>query len=49
MLLYIYGGGFMAGDSSEKRYDGASLAARGIVVVTTNYRLGVFGFFSTPS
>jgi len=48
VLLYIYGGGFMAGDSSEKRYDGASLAARGIVVVTTNYRLGVFGFFSHP-
>ncbi|MEP7129770.1 MAG: carboxylesterase family protein [Sphingomicrobium sp.] len=48
VLLYIYGGGFMAGDSSEKRYDGAALAARGIVVVTMNYRLGVFGFFSHP-
>lgn len=48
VLLYFYGGGFMAGDSSEKRYDGAALAARGIVVVTTNYRLGVFGFFSHP-
>src|SRR5438309_4208709 len=48
VLLYIYGGGFMAGDASEKRYDGASLARRGIVVVTINYRLGVFGFFSHP-
>jgi para-nitrobenzyl esterase len=48
VLLYIYGGGFMAGDSSEKRYDGAALARRGIVVVTVNYRLGVFGFFSHP-
>ena len=48
VLVYIYGGGFMAGDSSEKRYDGAALARRGIVVVTINYRLGVFGFFSHP-
>jgi para-nitrobenzyl esterase len=48
VLVYIYGGGFMAGDSSEKRYDGAALARRGIVVVTMNYRLGVFGFFSHP-
>jgi para-nitrobenzyl esterase len=48
VLMYIYGGGFMAGDSSEKRYDGAALARRGIVVVTVNYRLGVFGFFSHP-
>ena len=48
VLLYVYGGGFMAGDSSEKRYDGAALARRGIVVVTVNYRLGVFGFFSHP-
>ena len=46
VLVYVYGGGFMAGDSSEKRYDGAALARRGIVVVTINYRLGVFGFFS---
>ena len=48
VLMYIYGGGFIAGDSSEKRYDGAALARRGIVVVTVNYRLGVFGFFSHP-
>src|SRR3954453_19373543 len=38
----------MAGDASEKRYARASLARRGIVVVTINYRLGVFGFFSHP-
>jgi para-nitrobenzyl esterase len=48
VLVYVYGGGFEAGDSSEKRYDGAALAARGIVVVTMNYRLGVFGFFAHP-
>jgi para-nitrobenzyl esterase len=48
VLVYVYGGGFMEGDGSEKRYDGAALGARGIVVVTMNYRLGVFGFFSHP-
>ena len=48
VLVYIYGGGFMAGDSSEKRYDGAAMAKRGIVVVTMNYRLGVFGFLVHP-
>jgi para-nitrobenzyl esterase len=48
VLVYVYGGGFMAGDSSEKRYDGTALAKQGIVVVTINYRLGVFGFFSHP-
>ncbi|MBV9963365.1 MAG: carboxylesterase family protein [Parafilimonas sp.] len=48
VLVYFYGGGFMAGDGSELRYDGESLARRGIVMVTVNYRLGVFGFFSYP-
>ncbi len=48
VLLYIYGGGFVGGDGSELRYDGESLARRGIVVVTTNYRLGVFGFLALP-
>jgi para-nitrobenzyl esterase len=48
VLVYFYGGGFIAGDASEPRYDGASMARRGIVVVTTNYRLGVFGFFAHP-
>lgn len=48
VLIFVHGGGFMAGDGSEKRYDGAALAARGIVVVTVNYRLGVFGFLAHP-
>jgi para-nitrobenzyl esterase len=49
VLVYFYGGGFVAGDGSEKRYDGASLASKGIVTVTVNYRLGVFGFFALPA
>ena len=48
VLVYFYGGGFVAGDGSEWRYDGASLAQKGIVVVTVNYRLGIFGFFAHP-
>jgi para-nitrobenzyl esterase len=48
VLVYYYGGGFVAGDGSEPRYDGASMAALGIVAVTVNYRLGVFGFLSHP-
>ena len=49
VLVYFYGGGFVAGDGSELRYDGASLASKGIVTVTVNYRLGVFGFFALPA
>ncbi|MDQ3291276.1 MAG: carboxylesterase family protein, partial [Bacteroidota bacterium] len=48
VLVYFYGGGFVAGDGSEPRYDGESMAKRGIVSVTVNYRLGVFGFLSHP-
>jgi para-nitrobenzyl esterase len=48
VLVYFYGGGFRAGDGSEPRYDGEAMAAKGMVVVTLNYRLGVFGFFSHP-
>jgi para-nitrobenzyl esterase len=48
VLVYFFGGGFVAGDASEPRYDGANMAKKGIVVVTVNYRLGIFGFFSHP-
>ena len=48
VLVYFFGGGFVAGDGSEPRYDGESLAAKGIVTVTVNYRLGAFGFMAHP-
>jgi para-nitrobenzyl esterase len=48
VLVYFYGGGFLAGDGSELRYDGESMARNGILSVTVNYRLGVFGFFAHP-
>src|ERR1044071_7604881 len=46
VLVYFYGGGFVSGDRSEPCYDGESMAAKGIVVVTVNYRLGIFGFLA---
>jgi len=48
VLVYFYGGGFVAGDGSESRYDGESMAQKGIVSLTVNYRLGVFGFMAHP-
>ncbi|HSJ66844.1 MAG TPA: carboxylesterase family protein, partial [Anditalea sp.] len=40
--------GFVAGDGSEPRYNGESMAKQGIVAVTVNYRLNVFGFLAHP-
>jgi para-nitrobenzyl esterase len=48
VMVWIYGGGFAAGATSEPRQDGEQLARKGVVVVSFNYRLGVFGFFSHP-
>lgn len=48
VLVYFFGGGFIAGDGSEPRYDGESMATKGIVAITVNYRLGVFGFMAHP-
>ncbi|WP_428666008.1 carboxylesterase/lipase family protein [Runella sp.] len=48
VLLYYYGGGNAAGDGSEPRYDGEAMAKKGIVVVTCNYRLNIFGFLAHP-
>lgn len=48
VMVWIYGGGFAAGAASEPRQDGENLAKKGVVVVSFNYRLGAFGFFSHP-
>jgi len=48
VLVYVFGGGFQNGDGSEPRYDGASMARKGMVAVSVNYRTNVFGFFSHP-
>jgi para-nitrobenzyl esterase len=48
VLVYIFGGGFQNGDGSEPRYDGESMARRGVVAVSVNYRINIFGFFVHP-
>jgi para-nitrobenzyl esterase len=48
VVVYNYGGRSVAGDGSEPRYEGAAMARKGIVALTVNYRLGVFGFFAHP-
>ncbi len=48
VMVWIYGGGFSAGAASEPRQDGENLARKGVVVVSFNYRLGIFGFFVHP-
>ncbi|HKT86021.1 MAG TPA: carboxylesterase family protein [Novosphingobium sp.] len=45
VMVWLHGGGFVAGSSHEQpSYDGARLAGRGVVVVSVNHRLGAFGF-----
>jgi para-nitrobenzyl esterase len=48
VMVWIYGGGFQAGATSEPRQDGEQLAKKGVVVVSMNYRLGIFGFLAHP-
>jgi len=48
VLFWIYGGALSSGSSRDPLYDGSRLADRGIVVVSINYRLGVFGWLAHP-
>jgi para-nitrobenzyl esterase len=48
VFVYLYGGGFNEGSGSVAINDGESLARKGLVVVTLNYRVGVFGFLAHP-
>lgn len=48
VLIYFNGGGLLAGSGSEPRYAGQSMARKGVIVVTANYREGIFGFLSLP-
>ncbi len=49
VMVWIYGGGFTAGGTSEARQDGEYLARRNVVVVSMNYRLGMLGFLALRS
>jgi para-nitrobenzyl esterase len=48
VMVWIHGGAWTRGSGATPTYDGAMLAKKGVVVVTTNYRLGVFGFLAHP-
>ncbi len=48
VMVWIYGGGFTTGGTSENRQDGQFLARHGVIVVSMNYRLGLFGFLALP-
>jgi para-nitrobenzyl esterase len=48
VMVWIYGGGFVLGQTSVPLYDGARLAEKGVVLVSVAYRLGVFGFLAHP-
>jgi len=47
VMFWIHGGGFSGGGSSEPRHNGDFLPQKGVILVTINYRLGVFGFLAT--
>ncbi|MBI1198591.1 MAG: carboxylesterase family protein [Phenylobacterium sp.] len=48
VMVWIHGGSQTFGYTGSPLYDGATLAARGVVVVTVNYRLGVLGYLAHP-
>ncbi|MGC2332222.1 MAG: carboxylesterase family protein [Candidatus Acidiferrales bacterium] len=48
VMVWIHGGGFDHGTGAAAGYDGENLASKGAVVVTINYRLGIFGFLALP-
>jgi para-nitrobenzyl esterase len=48
VMVWIYGGALTRGAASLPSYDGAELARKGVVLVSFNYRLGIFGFFAHP-
>ena len=48
VMVWIHGGGFVAGSSSEPRQDAGNLSKKGVLIVSMNYRMGVFGFLAHP-
>ncbi|HLX43002.1 MAG TPA: carboxylesterase family protein [Bryobacteraceae bacterium] len=48
VMVWIHGGALTRGSGSLAAYDGEELAKKGVVLVTINYRLGIFGFFAHP-
>ena len=49
VMVWIYGGGFTAGQTAIPAYDGTSLAKKGVIMVSVAYRVGPFGFLAHPA
>jgi para-nitrobenzyl esterase len=49
VMFWIFGGGFNNGSAADPDFDGRNMAARGVVLVTVSYRIGVLGFLAHPS
>ena len=47
-MVWLHPGGYTSGSGAAPGTDGEALAKKGVVLVTINYRLGIFGFFSHP-
>ncbi|WP_259069982.1 carboxylesterase/lipase family protein [Mucilaginibacter sp. X4EP1] len=48
VFVWIYGGGFGSGGTAVPIYDGEAMAQKGVIFVSVNYRVGVFGFMAHP-
>ncbi|WP_064457762.1 carboxylesterase/lipase family protein [Streptomyces hygroscopicus] len=48
VMVFVHGGGFVAGSTRSALYDGSAFARDGVVLVTLNYRLGIAGFLDLP-
>ncbi|UBU08358.1 carboxylesterase/lipase family protein [Nonomuraea gerenzanensis] len=48
VMVFVHGGGFVAGSTRSTLYDGSAFARDGVVLVTLNYRLGIAGFLELP-
>jgi len=48
VMVWIYGGAFNGGGAGDAIFDGTHFAKKGVVLVTFNYRIGVFGFLAHP-
>ncbi|RZK41425.1 MAG: carboxylesterase, partial [Hymenobacter sp.] len=49
VMVWIYGGGFVAGSGAQPDYSGVQFAKQGIILITFNYRVGRLGFFAFPA
>src|SRR5262245_24541302 len=48
VMVWFHGGGLVSGQGSDAVFDGTMLAKKGVIVVTVNYRLNIFGLFAHP-